>query len=260
MRKIFSLVLILALAFTFNAYGADQWLKGQPAGSANLSDLDTLLQTNNEALDRLLSDYRSNCEITYTSASSITIAVGKVACSNSAGSIRKFRKNTSAVVATFSNLDTGSEADGTFYVYAVADTDATTFTVSISASASSPSGATYYKRLGSFVNSSSDILNDETITNDDNYYALQLGDWVSKTPGTTYQALTDGFVTFNQGTTGQCRGYTDSSNPPTTERAGSHLDASSSYSQDGFSFPVKKSDYYKTDSLVSSEMYFLPLE
>ena len=247
MRKIFSFVLILALAFTFNAYGADQFDKSSPDGDDNLSEIDDLIQVNNEAIDRLLTNYRSNCEITYTSASSITIAVGEVVCSNSAGSIRKFRKNTSAVVATFaSNLDTGSEANGEYFVYAVADTDATTFTVSISASSSAPSGATYYKRLGSFVNSSGDILNDETITNDDNYYALQLGDWISKSVGTSYAALTDGFVTFISSGYRQTTGYTDSSNPPTTARVACDQSIGDTpYNNVGFTMPVKKGDYYK---------------
>nr|NQU92748.1 hypothetical protein [Bacteroidota bacterium] len=58
---------------------------------------------------------------------------------------------------TWADLDTGSESTGTYYLYGNCDADATTFTVKISASSSAPTGATYYKQLGSFSNDGLDI-------------------------------------------------------------------------------------------------------
>ena len=149
----------------FNAYAADEWDKSDPAGSESPSDLDSLITTNNEVIDRLLKNYQEGCKISYASASTLTVATGEVICSNSTGALRKMRSNTSAVTVTWGMIDTGAEASSTtYYLYAVADADATTFTVEISLSSSAPTGATYYARLGSFYNNSdSDI---EQISND----------------------------------------------------------------------------------------------
>ena len=151
---LFTLALLM-LFIAIPAQAVDQWDKLEPSSDESPSDISTLQLINNESIDRLLTNYKEGCGISYTSASAISIAAGEIVMSNSAGSIRRFRKTTSATAATFSDIDTGSEAEATYYVYAVADTDIATFTIVFSLSSSAPTGATYYKKVGSFDNDSS---------------------------------------------------------------------------------------------------------
>lgn len=143
------------------AYSANEWRQGTGSndilGTESPSDIDDISYENIVApLDRILSNYRNGCYGYYLTAATFAVSVGEVVCSNSAGTVRKFRANTSATTVTWSNIDTGSEASSThYYYYAVADADATTFTVTISTSASAPTGATYYKKLGGFYNNAS---------------------------------------------------------------------------------------------------------
>lgn len=139
---------------------ASQWLKLQIDGSESPSDIDALNQVNNEAQDRLLYLTRVNCTVIPDTSSQVEVLPGTVSIPNSAGSIVQYRKNTSSVTVTTSNLDTGASFsnDTYYYVYANGDTDATTFTITISTSSSSPSGITYYRKIGWFyVNSSGNI-------------------------------------------------------------------------------------------------------
>ena len=270
MKRLILVFLILGL-LAGRVYGADEWSKDEPLGTRNVSDLDYYLGINNEAVDRMTANYRKGAKITYASASTITVGIGEIMCSNAAGTLRKMRKNTAATTVAWTDIDTGAEANSTdYYLYSICDTDAETFTVIISANSSTPQGGqTYYKRLGSFYNDGSgDILNDETIVNDDDYYGLQLGDWVSKTIGTSYLASTDGFVTAfidlpsSGGSAGGIIGYTDASNPPTTARAKGYV--TQNLEDSSVSFPVKKGDYYKVSqsggSGSSTGMYFIPNE
>lgn len=167
MKKLLLLMLFVLIA----GYGhsATEWKLGtgtQPLlGTTLINDIDTQSVYITDPLERLLSNYRQNGLLSYLSASTITVAAGEVTCSNSAATIRKMRQNTSSTTVTWANIDTGSEATSTtYYVYAVADADATTFTIKLSTSSSAPSGATYYKRLGSFYNNSSGDIT--LITND----------------------------------------------------------------------------------------------
>jgi len=149
-----------------NVYSADQWTKANPTGATNLSDLDASITANNAALDRLLIEYRGSTKIEYASTSTITVTSGQVACSNSAGSVVRWRRNTSDTTVSWTMLDTSSEAASTtYYLWAVADTDVATFTVTISTSSSAPSGKTYYAKLGQFYNNSSSNI--EQVKNDD---------------------------------------------------------------------------------------------
>jgi len=173
MKKL--ILLIMVLLISLNAYSADQWTKTSPSGSSNLSDLDTNIGANNEALDRLLSNYRNNVRISYNNVASVSISAGEIVCSNVDGSVRRFRKNTSSITSTWvvgtNGLDAGSESSSTtYYVYAVADADAETFTILISTNSSAPTGATYYKRLGSFYNNSSSNI--EQVMNDSGLYIV----------------------------------------------------------------------------------------
>ena len=176
------------------SYSADEWDVSRPAGTESVSDLDTLLQTNNEALDRVLSTHIQGLFPTKASDSTLSISVGSVVCSNSDGSVRKFRANTSATSVAWTDIDTGAEAASTtYYLFAVADTDATTFTVLISTSSTTPTGATYYANIGSFYNNVSSNI--EAVRRRDSQ-VVEMGSWDSKTNNTAYYAETGGFVLY----------------------------------------------------------------
>ena len=239
-------------------YSSDQWDTTDPAGTESPSDLDSLITTNNDVVDRLLADYREGVKLSYASAATITVGTGQIVCDNSGRTTRKWRENTAALTLAWTDIDTGAEASSTtYYVYALADTDIATFTGVISLSSSSPNGATYYKRLGSFYNDASGNITTTGVTNDNDYYeGLKLGDWESKSIGTSYLASTDGVVTAYAEAGSTCNGYTDSSNPPTTQRQKSG-DAAS---PDSISFPVKTGDYYKVVANVAATVYWIPNE
>jgi len=154
MRTIIIMLIVLSLSFSVNSFAADEWAKLEPLGTRDAADIDDYITVNNEALDRLLSNYQI-CNVSYASVATLTVGIGEVVCSNSGGTVRKFRKNTSATTVTWANIDVSSEGSSTtYYVHAVADTDATTFTVVISTSATAPTGVTYFKKIGSFYNNS----------------------------------------------------------------------------------------------------------
>lgn len=263
MKKILIFAITILFAFSSSAWGTAQWREDGSEetvdGGESPADLDTEIYNNIvQPLDRLLLGYQEGCEVSYASAATLTVGNGQVVVSNAAGTARLMLSNTSNTTLTWANIDTGAEAASTtYYVYAgTSTTTDLTFTVYVSTNATTPSSVTYYQRLGSFYNSSgSDILNDETITNDADYYALQLGDWVSKSNNTTYQASTDGFVTAYNSSTTAIVGLTDSSTPPTTTRIS---DANNTSGGGGIMFPVKKSDYYKTTG--ATVVYWLPNE
>ena len=93
------------------------------------------------------------------------------------------------------------------------------------------------------------------------------GAWSSYSPGTVYQAPTDGFVVaalFGNSAWGNIMGYTDSNNPPTTLRCA----ASQDYQRTGadrnsFTMPVRKGDYWLVNSSIgpngSVSIYWMPL-
>lgn len=265
MKKIF-LGLLCILFIVGNVMAANQWQNDTgediPLGNTSVSDIDTVLfQRGFDPADRLLDNYRENAKISYLSASSMSVAAGEVTCSNTAGTIKRWRQNTSATTVTWSDIDTGSEAaNTTYFLFASCDADATTFVVKISTNATTPSGVTYYRRLGQFYNnSSSNILNDETVINDNDYYSIQLGDWVSKTVGTIYLASTDGFAVawrYENTTDFLIHGYTDSNSSPSTERA--HYTNYSDPAGGSITMPVKKGDYWKV--IGADTLYWLPLE
>lgn len=166
MKKILAILAIFMICKASSIYAVDEFLDNQPAGTDNISLIDDYCQDNNLALERSLIDLRTGCEIVYASASTLIVNLGKVICGNSGGTVLKMRKNTSNTTVTWSDLDTGSEANSTtYYVYANGDADASTFTVKLSTDSSSPSGVTYYRQLGSFYNNSSGNI--ERIDNDD---------------------------------------------------------------------------------------------
>jgi len=78
--------------------------------------------------------------------------------SNAAGSIRKLRRITSVTTLTAADLDTGAMAVGYYYIYATADAAASTPVFKFSASDTTPTGYTYYKKIGWFYNETASVL------------------------------------------------------------------------------------------------------
>lgn len=143
--------LVLALIFlSTNAFAVADWDKTSPASSSNAADIGTNVATNNnEALDRLLGDYRRDCSVVLNTPTSFNVLAGEIAIPNSDSSVVRWRKNTSTTAVTWANIDTGAQAPSTqYYVYAIGDATATTFTIKISTSSSAPSGSTYYRKIG----------------------------------------------------------------------------------------------------------------
>jgi hypothetical protein len=248
---------IISIAFILlmstNCFAANEWRKGTGEnvilGTESASDIDTISYNNVVApLDRLLSKYRKGVQISYASASTLTVGIGEITCSNAALTIRKFRANTSVVTVAWADANAAAETNSsTFYLFAVADADANTFTVEISTSSAAPGTGVYFQRLGSFYNDVSGNIT--SIVNDS--FTGELGSWESKSTGTTYQATTDGFVTA-YGTGGAATGisltgYTDSSSTPTTIRVYQVIQSGlvNPDSPQAISFPVKKGDYWK---------------
>jgi hypothetical protein len=237
--------ILLGLSLTTNTFAVDEWAKGSPAGTDSPSDIDTLIQTNNNALDRWMAYGRFGCKLAFSTSAQITVGIGSVVCSNSTGTVRRTRSNTSSTTVTWADIDTGSEASSTtYYVFAVADATAETFTIKISASSSAPTGVTYYKKLGSFYNDASSNIVYVT----DDMHIAGFGVWETKANDTAYLAATDGFVcaydTGGGSGHGTIYGYSDSSNPPTTLRT---YGASSvtGWVNPGITMPVRRGDYWK---------------
>jgi len=251
--------IIISLCLISQGYAADQWAVTEPTGVRNASDIDSYIGTNNAALDRLLYTYREGCSLVAASDSTITINSGALALPNADGSVVRWRRNTSNITATWTDIDIGAEAvSTTYYIYGVADTDATTFTIKISTSSSAPSltpAVTYYRRLGSFYNDASGNIT--TISNDNNYYGNNLGSWVAKSNATTYQASTDGFA-IGEALSGasEVDGYTDAATPPTTRRASNW---STTGTRASITLPVKKGEYWKITG-ADQYVYWVPLE
>jgi hypothetical protein len=256
-------VCIIALLVLFcqgESFGLSEWLKNEPAGTRSVSDIDDYVTANNEAIDRLMTHGRFGCQLTYASVSTLTVGIGSVVCSNSAGTVRRTRSNSSTTTVNWDNIDTGAEeASTTYYVYAVADADAATFTIKISKSSSAPTGVTYYFKLGSFYkNSGSDIEYVNCGTVGTVKTTRQLGAWETKANNTVYLAETDGFVLAWTGAA-IVRGFTDGNNPPTTERISSgNATGANSF---GITMPVRKGDYWKVTGagFGIGEVYWIPL-
>ena len=214
MKKLL-LTLLLILAFVCNANAIVAWRNGTGEntilGSESASDIDSASYNNIvKPLDTMLSNYRRGCQISYASASTLTVAAGEIMLSNSDGSIRLMQKNTSATTVAWANIDTGAEASSTsYYLWAYMDTvSTTTFSVCISTSSIAPTGKTYYARLGSFYNDASGnitlIANDEpeeAAVYDSGWFAVALATSYTKSHslGTTklaysvwYSASSDG--------------------------------------------------------------------
>lgn len=173
MKKL--LIFLIALLLPLSAFADNVWKEGDDssviAGGDSPSDIDTLLSAASiEPLERLLKNFREGAEIEYDTASQVTVAAGEVAVQNSAGTVVAFLSNSSSTDVTFSDLDTGSEAASTtYYIYAYCSdsTNDLDFDIAISTNSSTPTGISYYRRLGSFYNDSDSDIVATSINNDD---------------------------------------------------------------------------------------------
>ena len=94
----------------------------------------------------------------------------------------------------------------------------------------------------------------------------QLGDWVSKSNDTVYQAETDGIVLATCGQSGAYHATllvkSDGSNPPTTVRAENVIVSADNRTRETCTVPVRKNDYYKVEAgggAASIVIFWLPL-
>lgn len=266
MKKI--LITTLLLISTNSVFAAEEWLKGRPASGDIKNAWPAASQANNDSLDRLLAVYRQGMDLTYTSSSTITVTSGSVVCSNSDGSVRKFRQNTTSTNITFSNLDTGASASSTtYYVYAKCDADATTATFAISASSTSPSGSTYYVQLGSFATDSGTQMTGIINNNWTGYVASSP---VSKTVNVTYQALTDGYLNaygdISNASYASSDNYieilSDSNSTPTTAIDFCYTPSSTTDLYCPVHAYIRKGDYYKVKkpaNYAGATIYWTPI-
>ncbi len=107
------------------------------------------------SLTDMLISYRRGCAVEYKGDADLYVRAGEIMIVDASGN-RRLRRNPSDTTVTWSDIDTGSEATSTqYYIYACADNNATTFTVVISTNATTPTGMTFYRRIGSFYNNAS---------------------------------------------------------------------------------------------------------
>lgn len=254
---------LLLTVYPVNSSALTQWNVGIPTVGDSKSLWPTQVHAQWTVQDALLSNYKRGMVVTWKSATTLTVLAGECTVSNSGGSTRLFLANTSNTDITSTNLDSGGSfsAGTTYYVYAgTSSTTAATATYYISTNSSAPSGVTYYLQLGTFTTDGSANVT-STITNLN--IPAGLGAWVSLTPGSVYQASTDGILQggfTSPGSSGSNPSgalLTDSSNPPTTIRAYCSADKSTFVSTSCTTM-VKKGDYYKSVTGLNF-LYFISI-
>lgn len=270
MKKIL-LSLILFATLCSPSIAADQWYHGDNTapllGTTKINDIDHDSQIYGfDPLNRVLANYRSGFQVQYKDASSITVTSGEIVV-DSSSSGRLMLQNTSNTTVNWTNIDAGAEAvSTTYYVYAIAATSSsTTATFKISTNATSPTGSTFYKKIGSFYNDSSGNIS--TISNQSG--GINVGVAIPRSINAApYQATTNGYVTASctsADTASTLALYTDSSSNPTTVQqwSGTHdIDSIRWMHVSGF---VRAGDYYKVASTPagsgcgSPTMVFIPL-
>lgn len=160
-------------------------------------------QTYNSSVLELLAENYRGLEVRYSDTDELSITAGQAIISNVTGSIKRLRGNSSATVITISNLDTGSMAEGYYYIYAVADASGSAIAFTFSVSDSAPTGYTQYKKIGWFYNETASVL-DVTLMQfgnikdgSDNPNAVQVeGDDDITTTSTSFVDMTDMEINF----------------------------------------------------------------
>lgn len=129
-------------------------------------------QGNLVSLKTLLIDWIMGCHVEYKTAADLYVRKGEIAITDASNNIR-WRRNTSDLTVDWNNIDTGSEAASTtYYVYACADNAGTTFTVKISINSTTPSGMTFYRKIGSFVNDAGSDIERASMVRSEAFIAL----------------------------------------------------------------------------------------
>jgi len=130
-------------------------------------------QTHHVTLITLLIGYIHNCQVEFKGVADLYVRAGEIMIPDASGNL-KLRRNPSDTTVTWADIDTGAEAGSTtYYVYAVGDATATTFTVTISTNSSTPTGKTFYRRIGSFYNDGSSNIIENRVTNEGASLELQ---------------------------------------------------------------------------------------
>ena len=260
MKKTIFLILSILLLNINLSYATVGWNKILPQTSENPQAISPDVQENNNAIDLMLQNYRDGyLTVTLTSTSAITIGAGGVMLSNSGGSTRLMVANTSTTTMSSTNIDTGSiSPSSTYYIYAyTSSTTATTFSVIYSASATSPTGITYYKRLGSFTtDSSSNFVGVNSDVSPPGPFSTQNIVTASRAQGTVYQNLTgktmmvNVSIYLNNGITVSAN--TDSSSSPSTTVAQANNNTGTNGLIQSFTFMVLSNNYYEIPTFSGS--------
>lgn len=194
-------LILLMLSVSVNAFAADQWDEAMPAGSSNLSDLDIIIQENNTALERLLTNYREGCEVVTDTSNQVKIlAPCEIMICNSSGDACEMRRSGSDVTVSWADIDTGSESSGAvtqYYVYVTADTDVEGFVEKVSLSSSAPTGMTKYRKIGYFTNdASNNIVSVGNIPGGDIVNSVRAVDTSNQTTTSTSYADVTGMTVY----------------------------------------------------------------
>ena len=96
-------------------------------------------QTWSTTLMTLIRKYKRGFGIDISSGAPV-VGAGEAVLENSAGSRFAFRRNTASVTLAAANIDVGSVAAATYYIYALGNGVATTAPLMFSTNASMPSG------------------------------------------------------------------------------------------------------------------------
>lgn len=164
MKKIISLVLALMLMFSIPAFAT--WNKNKPAGSDLISDIDTLVISNNTAVESAIQNMHGlvNLKVVRTNVTTVTVTADSLWLQKSGDLAREFTSVSEAIAITTSGasgLDTGAEGNVWYYIWIIAKDD-NTINGLLSASATAPtlpSGYTYKTLVSAAHNTSGDFVN-----------------------------------------------------------------------------------------------------
>lgn len=162
MKKIFPILMALCLIVS-PIYAS--WDASSPAGSDNASDLDTLLNANQEALEDSLQNMHGfvNLSVTRTNATTVVVTASSLWLQKSGTLAKEFTSVSESIAITTSGaggLDTGSEANAWYYIFIIAKDDGTIDgLISESSSAPTmPSGYTYKTLVSAVHNTGGDFV------------------------------------------------------------------------------------------------------
>ena len=156
----FILALFLAVSPCFAA-----WDSSEPAGTDNQSDLDTIIQANNAALEDTLQNMHGwlNLKVVRAGVATVTVTADSLWLQKSGDLAREFTSVSESIAITtsgVSGLDAGTEANDWYAVWAIAKDDNTIdglFSLSFTAP-TLPDGYTYKTLVSAVHNTSGDFV------------------------------------------------------------------------------------------------------